>query len=170
VVNGDFELGNGSNQTADGWAGSATIDGSGGWRATNGNPGGYFILNAGGQANSNPTISQPIAGLVPGGTYRITGDYIRRFAGGDPSNEFGVEIDNQLFTFNLTDDVRWTTFDRTFTYTGASNVLILSGERINDNAPGVDNIAIGAVPEPAGAAALAVAAAALLRHGRRRAS
>jgi hypothetical protein len=167
VLNGDFELGNPTSQTADNWTSSATIDSAGGWRAINGHPGGYFILNAAGQTTSNPTISQAISGLLPGNTYRITGEFIRRFPGGANANEFGVEIDNQLFTFDLTDGVNWTAFERTFTYTGASNLLILSGERINDNAPGVDNIGIDVVPEPAAFSTLAVTGALLIRRRRR---
>lgn len=158
VINGDFEL------AATGWT-ATNVDGSGGHRTTGGNPNGFFILNSSGSPSTNPTLTQPIVGLIPGQSYQITGDYIRVHSGGVVIDEFGVEIDGNLWEFDLSSNVAWSSFDQTFTYTGGSNLLTLTGERHADNSAGVDNIAIALViPEPGALSLLALCAPLALRR------
>nr|MBA2501941.1 hypothetical protein [Pyrinomonadaceae bacterium] len=61
IVNGDFSTFVPSNGAGGGWT-SANIDGNGGWRSTNGNPGGNFIINQAGQVATDPTLSQLVSG------------------------------------------------------------------------------------------------------------
>ncbi len=65
VINGDFSTLVPSNGTGGGWT-SANIDGNGGWRSTNGNPGGNFIINQAGQVATDPTLSQLVSGFTVG--------------------------------------------------------------------------------------------------------
>src|SRR4051794_10556548 len=72
VQNGTFDV----TEPGAFWA-AANIDGSGGWRATGGNPGGMFILNDNGNPATDPTITQTIFGLVPSAVYAVSGDFAR---------------------------------------------------------------------------------------------
>ncbi len=144
VTNGTFD------SNANGWT-FFNVDGNGGYRSTGGNPGGGFIINDAGALGSDPTLQQSITGLIIGETYTVSGDY--RMAHGSPaSNAFGVQIDGNLFEFDLT-SFSFSSFSETFVATSTSALLVLTGERNGtDTDPMVDNISIvhtsAAVPEP----------------------
>ena len=144
VANGTFDI-----TTAWSWA---RIDGNGGWRSSGGNPGGYFIINEGGAASTDPTLWQTITGLTIGLQYSVSGDFM--MAHGSPAtNAFGVQIGSNLWEYSIT-TTSWTSFFETFTATTSTVDLILTGERNGtDTDPGVDNISIQnitpPVPEPA---------------------
>src|SRR5579875_834193 len=68
IINGGFD------HDASGWT-ATNVDGSGGYFASGGDPGGYFELNSNGDAATDPTLSQPITGLTVGSVYTITGEF-----------------------------------------------------------------------------------------------
>jgi hypothetical protein len=74
ITNGDFEVLVPFNDTGGGWTSTNLdiIDFNAGWTAGAGNPGAAFKLNAAGDLFpfTDPTISQSVAGLIPGGTLR----------------------------------------------------------------------------------------------------
>jgi protocatechuate 3,4-dioxygenase beta subunit len=138
VANGGFDTG------ATGWT-IANVDGSGGWFASGGNPGGYFILNDTGSA-TDPTISQTISGLVVGRRYRVSGQYKSEYSSfGDPSAlSFGVAVGGVLLgELARPTDSGWQPFAFDFTATFTSASLAVSAERNGDDSSyGVDNIAV----------------------------
>jgi len=163
VVNGTFDNFVPRNGAGGGWTDINTDDG-GGWQ-TGGNPGRYYILNDSGGLGSDPTLSQTIAGLVPGATYTLTGDYRAVYAFGDTGGvqAFGASIDG-TFVFEspgLTDDL-FHSFNVNFIAPASTVTLALAAERNGvDFDFGVDNISLNGVtatdtPEP-GACALILA-------------
>jgi hypothetical protein len=170
IQNGGFDAVVPSNGTGGGWT-SVNIDFNGGWRAapqsnvedfTN-----YFIINDAGQPGSDPTLQQLVAGLTVGMTYRITGEYERAFAGfGDgAAPSFGVEIVELglLQAYGAPVGGGAATFSIEFTAAATEHLLRLTAERNGDDSSyAVDDIAIAAIPEPAGAALLAIG---LLAYG-----
>ena len=185
VINGNFDTVVPSNGTGGGWT-SSTIDGSGGWKSTGGNPptGPFFVLNDSGQA-TDPTIQQLLTGLTGGATYQVTGDFreVLNSQSTTVTQAFGVAIDG-VFEFEAAGigSVSWRSFSFDFTAAANSATLSLAGERNGTDVDfGVDNIAIalaspppvnGVVPEPGTAALLGLAVVALirgrLRSGKRR--
>lgn len=163
IVNGDFDDVVPSNGTGEGWT-SFNIDFNGGWRAapqsnvddfTN-----FFIINDAGQPGSDPTLQQLVAGLTIGMTYRITGEYERAYAGfGDGvAPSFGMEIVELglLQAYGAPAGGGAATFSIEFTAAATEHLLRLTAERSGDDSSyALDNIAIAAIPEPAGAALLA---------------
>jgi hypothetical protein len=94
ITNGNFSTLVPRNSTGGGWT-SSHIDGAGGHQPTGGNPGGNFILNDTGPLGSDPTISQSVSGLTPGGSYLLTGDYASVYSsfGVATKLSFAVDID-----------------------------------------------------------------------------
>lgn len=144
ITNGTFD------NSCAGWTGADL--GSAGCQGTGGNPGGFFILNAGGDPLSDPSVSQSVTGLVIGQSYRITGDLRAAFLAVPVNNAFGAEIDGGLFQFNLTTPVfDWRSFSFDFTYAGGTSVLRFTGERNGSDADiAIDNIAIAILPSTGG--------------------
>lgn len=162
----------------------------GGFCHPTGNPDNSYVLNDSGQVATDPSVFQTVTGLVIGNSYTLSGDYRNFFACCavfPVANAFGVEIDGVLREFSVNiggSTAPWQTFSFNFTYTGASDVLRLTGERNGTDADvAVDNLAIAdftpggstggttggggsAVPEPATSVLLGVglAAAAWVRR------
>ncbi len=65
IFNGGFDL------NANGWTVTNSITG---WRDLKGNPGGFLVLDAT-PSSLDPTAFQSIVNILPGTTYRVTGDY-----------------------------------------------------------------------------------------------
>ncbi len=139
ILNGGFDSG------VFGWT-ATTIDPAGGWRSEGGNPGGMFILNDVGAANSDPTLSQTLAQLAPGARYLLSGN----FRGANQSNHprgaisFAVDLEGvALFTGVASDTVSWRNFAVEFTATSPTVEIRLRGE-INgtDNDFAIDNISV----------------------------
>lgn len=91
VTNGTFD------SNANGWSWE-NIDGAGGWRSDQGNPGGNFILNSNGSSSTDPTISQLITGLAPASLYTLTGDFASVYSsyGSSDAQSFGIYADGVL--------------------------------------------------------------------------
>lgn len=158
IVNGCFELPV-STSPSNGWS-FANQDGSGGWRATGGNPDGYFILNEGGAAGTDPTVSQVVSGLTVGQPYRLTGDYRGIYTSfGDPGKQdaFAVRVEPQPSDHASTvvlalprpapDPDAWTAFQVDFTPTASDVTITFEAERNGDDSSfAIDNIAL--LPAP----------------------
>jgi hypothetical protein len=138
VVNGAFDT------SATAWTVS-NVDGSGGWFASGGNPGGYFILNDS-PGPADPTISQTIVGLEVGRRYRVSGQYRSEYSSfGDPAAlSFGVAVDGVLLgELARPAGTGWQPFAFDFTATSTSATLAISAERNGDDSSyGIDNIAL----------------------------
>jgi hypothetical protein len=171
VQNGTFDL----IEPGTFWS-AANIDGAGGWRPTDGNPTGHFILNDNGNPATDPTISQTINGLAGSATYQVTGDFRRVYSTGASAGSFGVAIDGNFLFQGENPLLTYAPFSFTFVAPGPSVVLSLAGERLGSDVDySVDNINIalvrdGAVPEPGTLAFLAgpalLAGYAVRRKGR----
>src|SRR6476661_1999443 len=120
-TNGDFT------SNANGWT-PAVIDGSGGWRSTNGNPGGMFILNDSGQAGSDPSLSQTVSGLTVGANYIIRGDYRAYYTNNVGTTAFAIDINGTQATTLTSPGQTWTAFSYSFTATAASQTIRFRGE------------------------------------------
>ncbi len=152
VVNGNFDTLVPSNGTGGGWT-SVNIDLNGGHRATNGNPGGNFIINQAGQVATDPTLSQLVSGFTVGQTYRLTGDYAT-FASsfGNPAAlSFAVDINaaNVAVFGRPGGEGVYGTFSVVFVANATDQLIAFRTEiKGDDSSFRVDNIAINAVPEP----------------------
>ncbi len=169
IVNGNFDLEVPRTSFGNGWTGFSN-DGSGGWRSSGGNPGGFFILNDGGSAATDPSISQILTDLVIGQQYEITGDYANWIATstGPDVASFAADINGiELFAGPRGTRNVWQPFSFVFVADADTATLRLRGE-INgtDNDIAVDTIAISLVPTP-GSLALLGAAGLIARRRRR---
>lgn len=157
VTNGGFDIAVPSVGTGGGWTATAN-DGNGGWRATGGNPGGYFIINAAGQAGFDPSIEQVLNGLTIGETYVVTGDFTNRYnccnaSGSAATLSFGVDITPGGLLTQLAypgSYPNWYGFSTSFTATQASHTIRFTAERNGtDTEYAIDNISVLLrVPEP----------------------
>lgn len=132
-----------------------------------GNPLGSLLLNACGEAASNPAGAQTVNGLIPGATYNISADVrLHVNAGGSGSGKsFGIFVDSQLvspiFSTEFLNQI-WNPITTSFVATGVSHTVIFAAE-LDRRTPGVavdtdvsyyvDNIsmnttALAAIPEP----------------------
>jgi len=75
---------------------TANIGINGGYRPSNGNPGGFFALADFPPSSTDPMISQTISNLVPGFNFVVSGEYQiwKNDGGGSPTDfSFGVAMD-----------------------------------------------------------------------------
>jgi hypothetical protein len=159
VTNGTFDSG------CIGWALSQT-DGFT-CSATEGNPGFALILNN--APGPVPQASQTISGLQVGAVYQITLDGKSHYncCNSATAPGSGVAIDGNQFDFLIVNSQPWTTYSFQFTYTGVSDVLVISSQRNGTDADGeFDNVDINqvgtAAPEPGSLLSLGGGLAALL--------
>lgn len=144
IENGDFTLEVPSNGFGNGWT-SFAIDSGGGWRDSNGHPGGQFILNDSGQPDSDPTITQTVPGVSALSRYRLSGECILHYAISYDENSpaFGVAVDGVLL-FELTyaqSSGDWMPFSVEFLALGPEAEVLIAAERNgNDVSFAVDNI------------------------------
>ncbi|MGP1345991.1 MAG: CARDB domain-containing protein [Phycisphaerales bacterium] len=146
VVNGDFELSVPNRGTGNGWT-AQNNDGSGGWRSTNGNPGGTFILNSNGSIATDPTIWQDVSGFVVGESYVVLGDYaVGNVGAAGAPNALAVDVDGvTLFTGPATGSAStWVPFaTEPFVATAETMEVRLRGEvNGSDNDPRIDNVRV----------------------------
>jgi hypothetical protein len=121
---------------------------------TGGNPTPALVLND--SPGPVPLGSQLIAGLVLGTSYQITLDAQTFFnCCNDPTTPgAGVAIDGNQFDFLVVNNQPWTTYTFDFTYSGGSNLLVLSSQRNGtDSDAEFDNVDINPLqqseaPEP----------------------
>ena len=151
VVNGGFDT------DASGW----TTNGSSGYcESLKGNPGGCFDLYG--------SISQTVNSLTPSFSYLVSGSY--DVAGGTLGStpSFGVAM-NGVFLFEVTPpDYAWHSFSFTYTANNSSVVLSLTaGVYGTSDVFRIDNISMGAVPEPSGLSLFGVGILLLLWRGTR---
>lgn len=175
IVNGNFDIAVPLNGTGGGWT-TAGNDGNGGYRtapAVGVSFSNYFIINAAGQAGTNPSLQQTLTGLEIGQNYRITGDYENAFNqfGNPAALSFGIEIVELALLTELAqpagDGVG--TFAIEFVANAPTLTLRLTSERNGDDSSyAVDNIALAAIPEPSALALLGGALLALVGSRRRR--
>ncbi len=140
VVNGGFD-------DATGWTpiGNA-IPGWIEWKASGGNPGGYYIINDVGSPGFDPGLQQTLSGLTIGDTYTITGDFRNHYncCGAYIGQiSFGVDIDGAEIAALENPGTAWSPFSVTFTATNTSHTLKFRSE-INgtDTDMAIDNIAV----------------------------
>jgi hypothetical protein len=133
VTNGGFDTG------VSGWTTNAS---SGYYESLKGNPGGCFTLFS--------SISQNIAGLIPGSHYVISGSYDIEGGSIGISPSFGVAIDGTFLFEAAPHDYSW--HDFAFSYRAASSAAVLSVvAQINGaaNVYRIDNIAMQPAPSVA---------------------
>jgi hypothetical protein len=151
LVNGGFDVQVPGGGASTGWTVSG-VDGAGGWRGSGGNPGAFFILNAGGAAGSDPSISQLITDLVVGQEYEVSGTYASWIIASSPANgrSFAADIDGvELFTGTASTIGAWRPFSLTFIASAPSANLRLRAEtNSTDNDFAVDSISVALVPSP----------------------
>ena len=155
VTNGTFDTG-----CAD-WVGSPTPFNTPGYNQcvipptssipvlTEGNPGGFVVLND--MPAVLVSMTQAISGLTIGTTYKLTWDMASAYRnyGSSVVAGAGAEIDGNLWEFIVPNSQLWTGYSETFTYSGVSNVLTFSAQRNGtDTDAAFDNITLSAVPEP----------------------
>ncbi|NDP23103.1 MAG: hypothetical protein GZ091_18785, partial [Paludibacter sp.] len=137
IKNGDFSA------NTNEWILSGN-DFAGGFKNEGGTNGGFFIVNAGGDPFSDPSISQEIRGLTVGETYTITGDY-RSFYGNYVIGQltFGVDVDGVQIVELPNPGTTWTNFSTTFIASSISQTIRFRSE-INgtDVEMAIDNISI----------------------------
>jgi hypothetical protein len=154
--NGGFDLPVPNNWTGGGWTSSNINNSIGGWYASGGNPGGYFLLNDVGTTATDPTIQQTLSGLVAGSCYQIFGDYASIRLNQYPPNvqSMIVEVANtpsgpwtQVFGCTPTAIGSWTSFPgNAFTATSPTMTVRIRAE-VNgtDNDFGIDNLCVQAL-------------------------
>lgn len=153
VQNGDFDLPVQTVGTSNGWTAFGWVDEDhNGWRPDGGSPGAHFILNAGGEADSDPSIEQTLTGLTIGKMYVVSGMYCSRWCNANPAGapSFRVEIGGaSVFAGKPTKFNHWTPFYGFFVAGAASETLKLRAETDgSDNDFAVDSIAVDpAVPQ-----------------------
>jgi hypothetical protein len=151
IVNGLFDDPVPTNGTGAGWT-SMHVDNLGGWQTAGGFSGPYFVLNDGGQAHSDPTLSQVVTGLVPGTLYVVSGRYASWYYNASPvgGSSFKVDVDGATaFTGTAGALQQWRSFAAPFTATGTTVVVTIRAEVDgSDNDFAVDSVAIAAVPDP----------------------
>ena len=158
VTNGSFDVVVPTNGSGGGWTAG---DNNGGHQTSPANDvsfTNFFILNASGQLESDPFLSQVIGGFEVGKTYRISGDYENAFNSfGNPAAlSFGVEIVEQgvLAQFAQPPADGPGSFSVDFVAAFATLTLRLTAERNGDDSSyGVDNIAIADLTPPDNGAA-----------------
>ena len=133
------------------------IDGAGGWRSDEGNPGGAFILNDNGNSTTDPTLEQLVDGLVPGDQYQLSGDYSGIYCcyGSRSDDTFAVDVGSSTYLFDYPGLDTWGSFEVDFTAPD-TQVLIRFRAEIggDDTSYVIDNIAleplapVGAAPVP----------------------
>ncbi|PIV30054.1 MAG: hypothetical protein COS35_08735, partial [Zetaproteobacteria bacterium CG02_land_8_20_14_3_00_50_9] len=138
LSNGTFDT------SATGWS-VTNVDSSGGYYVSGGNPGGMMVLNQAGQPSTDPTITQTVTGLIPGLTYRITGQYQSYAPGfGNPAAlSFGVLVDGSpvLQLAKAANAAAWTPFSIDFVATGSTHQIAFAAERNGDDSSyAVDNL------------------------------
>lgn len=168
VQNGDFDLPVQTVGTSNGWTAVGWVDEDhNGWRPDGGSPGAHFILNAGGQADSDPSVEQTLTGLTIGTMYVVSGMYCSRWYNAEPAGalSFRVDVGNStIFAGEPTAFNHWTPFYAFFVATSPSAILKIRAETDGtDNDFAIDSIAvrtavpqildIGVPPDVAGGAA-----------------
>jgi hypothetical protein len=182
IQNGDFELSVPSNGSGNFWT-TFNIDSAGGWQGTGGNPGGSFILNAAGEAATDPTAEQSVSGLTVGALYAIGVDVACGHPGfcSGTGNSFGILLDNNtatpIFQAPTPPTGAFVHFGTQFTATNTMHFIGFAGERNQTDAdPRIDNVTLEClrncpaetVPEPTTLLLLGSGVAALAYVGRRR--
>lgn len=147
LTNGDFELAVPSEGSGNGWT-AGNNDWLGGWSSGGGHPDGCFVLNWNG-SSTDPFIFQDVTGLAPGTRYVVQVDYRTQYFSGTGVRDFGIEVDGNLWEFDILDDDVWRTPQVSFVATQSAVRLQFTGERIGDAAPCIDNASLAPVPEPA---------------------
>jgi len=143
LVNGDFEL-QVIGSPENGWS-FENLGGGAGWNPSGGNPAGFFVLNASGELDTDPMISQTVTGLEIDGDYRVRGDY-RSFAPdfGDPKKHdaFAVLADPPpgggssvilALPRPSPDATEWTAFRTDFVAEAETVTLSFAAERGGDD-------------------------------------
>lgn len=149
VQNGDFDLPVQTVGTSNGWTAFGWVDEDhNGWRPDGGSPGAHFILNAGGEDDSDPSIEQTLTGLTIGKMYVVSGMYTSRWYNANPAGakSFRVDIGNTtIFAGEPTAFNHWTTFYAFFVAGATSETLKIRAETDGtDNDFAVDSIAVRA--------------------------
>lgn len=148
-TNGTFDLTVPNNGTGGGWT-TSNVE-SLAWIGNGGNPGARILLNASGQAGTDPTIAQTVAGLAIGQSYTVGGDYLIHAPLGSPTNSFGVLLDGVSILNLGNPGLAWTPFSVDFIATSTSHTLAFAAERNGtDHSYFVDNLRLQlvSVPEP----------------------
>lgn len=138
VTNGTFDLQVPNNGAGGGW----TADTSGGWFQEGGNY--FFVLNASGDVQTDPSVEQTVTGLVVGEAYLIKGEY-RNYYGLHWCNtaalSFGVEVDSQIILeLKYLSDI-FSPFEVNFIAAATEQTIRFSAERNGSDCDyAVDNI------------------------------
>ena len=130
-----------------GWIGN-DINSFGGWRATDGNPGGCFILNQGGWPQVDPSVSRIVAGLTPGRRYRLQGDFkdYYNYCPQPTQTSFRVDL-NGATVFASARVLEWTQFRYEWTAESAQVTVLIRAETDGTDCDAViDNIRLQEVP------------------------
>jgi hypothetical protein len=152
VLNGGFDtmvpIGGGSGGD---WT-SFRVDSNGGWIDLGNGHGHVYGLNDNGDSNSDPTIYQNVTGLVPGGTYHVSGEYMTHWITDRPSGalSFAAGVDTTTF-FQAPPITLWSQFSFNFkaSASGKAQIWLKAETNGTDNDFVVDNISmVQVVPEP----------------------
>lgn len=160
IINGTFDT------SADGWV--MTNVSPPGYNPLKGNPGGCVGLNSS-SPSLVPMISQTVSGLVPGGSYWVSGDYSASGGTLGSTPSFGVAIDGVLLFEAAPASYDWFSFNVFYQATSSSALLSLAAG-INGTfvAYRVDNITMSAIPEPSSFVLLSCGGVLLFTHALRR--
>jgi hypothetical protein len=143
IANGDLSGFVPSNATGGGWT-SRNIDAWGGWRSSDGNPGALFILNAGGQRDSDPCIETLVTGLCPGRVYTVSGDFASYYISQGQERGFECRVAGRVIYAATAGPLRaWRRFEGSFVATAPEQLVQLCGEcNGTDDDMAVDNISV----------------------------